>query len=534
MLLPLPPGLNSDSPWATPPQQARWATGYNVRFRMGHPETIGLFGALQKISGAELVLPTPTGAPYRSISTSGKPGTVQIVAGSVAAVQVIEADPTSTPQTGTRYLVYDITPTGLPAEDDTIPDPSMGVVHIPHDWFFLVDGSRVFGARADVAEIPYWWDRDLATPFTQLTAAPMYAVGGAVVDGILVLLGAESIDPGTDHRMTVRWSDRYNWEEWTPDLTNTAGEYLLTNGSRIVGGGNSSHGVVVWTDTSMTLLNPVEDIDVVFSRREVSSSHGLLSNKAWVEVEGVLYWLDQHRKLCRYAGGRVDVIANPVRLSTIERVDDAGVARIYLSASVEFGEVLIWYPLAANDDPNRALVYNYRDRAWSVWGLSRPAWHDRVGVTPPIGIAPDGTVYAHDLDVGIPDGNLPTNWGAFDAPAANNVEPFDWELRTSLVTSDRPADRTHGVGRVLVSTLVSHAVGAETDVMGLEVRHYREAKVSDDYTSEAYELRDTDSVQDLRGEGRALQLLLRGRQVKSVTRIGLIDLGAQQHERGER
>jgi hypothetical protein len=538
--LPIKPGIIGDIPWATDPNGARWVSGFNVRFRLGSLETIGLNGALQDIAGNEIQVPMNASQPVRTLLSSPFPGGIQILAGAVNQVAVVSANQASTPTTGTRYGITDITPAGLPALPDIVPNPSLGVVHIAHDWFYLVDGDRIFAARSDADEEPWYWDRNLGSNLVQLAAdTPSKAVAGAISDGILVLMGCDAFDPLVDNRMTIRWADRYNWEEWEPTPTTTAGEYQVSNGSRIMGGGLSSHGVVAWTDTSMYLLESVGDIDTVFSLEDVSSSHGLLANHAWTETEGVIYWVDQHRKLCKYSGGRVDVIVNPIKLATLERVDDTGLPRIYMSSNVEYTEVLTFFPASVNDEPNRALDFNYKDDAWSLWALARTAWTPRAGAQDVLGIAPDGTVYAQDLDVSLPSSNiaplssLPAV-ALSGVPSANNVEPFDWEIWTSLVNSGSPAWETHGFNRVAVATLNSSATGAEADTWELTARSYQNMQVSDEYMQELYSFSNEQSIQDIRTEGRSLQLGFSGRAVKTVTRIGMIDLASAEPVRGQR
>jgi len=69
---------------------------------------------------------------------------------------------------------------------------------------------------------------------------------------------------------------------------------------------------------------------------------------------------------------------------------------------------------------------------------------------------------------------------------------------------------------------------------GIASTYIHNLKVGDPYAEELYPLDASDSVQDLRGEGRSLQLIFGGTQVKTITRIGLIDLGAQEPRRGVR
>lgn len=526
------PGLTLDtSPVSSSP---RWLIGVNVRFRLDQPETLGLFGRAKDVNGDQIILPSGP-APYRSVFVTPDTSTGQILFGSAAAVQLVDYDPLSTPATGTRWRQTPLTPPGMAAAADVLPTPSAARVEVPPVWWFSDQDDLIVGQRANVLGEPcYAWDRDRSNTFAPLAGSPTGAVGGGIISRILVLLGATSFtDPDPSRFMTVRWSDRFNFEDWTPNDINVSGELQLEGGSRIVGGGISSYGVVVWTDKRMALLTETFDPDSVFARRYVDD-RGLLANRAWTEANGQVWFYDEHRVLNVFDGGRPRQIINPLKAATMERLSDAQTARAYLVPNPEYGEIILHYPAANANNPDRQLVYNYIMGVWYLWSLSRTGWHGKVGVIRNTAVDPDGRVWFHDLDNTLPEqyviGPGNPNPASSDiirdtlenpvAPLASDVEPIDFGLITSLITMEDVTSVSWDLTRVHAEHLPAPATGAETDGFDVVVTGYGEAQTESDIQQDWQTYVQGQNARDFRVSGKALQIGLYGTQVKTVFRFG--------------
>ena len=534
MLIAPSPGLNFDQPNVAP--SPFWTIGANVRFRLGSIETIGLFGAMRDVADAPIVLPV-VGGPYRRLFTTPNTQFSQILAGAVDAVRLMEYDPNSTPAQGTRYLTADITPAGLPAGDDVLPNPSPGRVQIPPVWWFSDQDDLVVGSRANVTNEPvYAWDRNRLNPMAPLAGSPLGAVGGGILNRVLVLLGCTSFtDPDPSRFMTIRWSDRFNFEEWTPSDVNISGELQLEGGSRIVGGGVTGFGVVAWTDKRMALLVENFDIDSVFTRKYVDGGRGLLANNAWCEADGQVWWLDEARVLNVFDGGRPRQIANPLKYGTIERLGDRQLARVYLEPNPEYSEVIIHFPDLDADNPDAQVVYNYGLDAWSYWRLPRTGWHRRIGSIPNVGIAATGEVYFHDLDVGLPPAftSVPPLPGVFgpdtvvvgnspeaQRPPSSEIEPFGFSFWTNLLTTAEVTDRVWQMTRIHADHLPLPADGAEADEFIVRLLGYGEAEVESPLVDQDYQnFTQGNNASDFRVGGKALRIGVQADGIKTVFRF---------------
>ena len=520
-----PPGFVFDDPWVN--FEPRWLGGYNIRYRLGKAETVGLHGPLKDVDGNQITLPGTT--TYRKIFTTPSTTEGQILVGAEDSLQLIDYDPTSTIGTGTRWRTTPVTPASLPPTV-TIGNPSAGRVEIPPVWWFADQDDVVVGCRTNVtAEPTYAWDRNRANPLTSLANSPTGAVGGAIVNRILVLLGCTSFtDPDPAKAMTIRWSDRFNFEDWTPSDINLSGELQLEGGSRIVGGGFTAFGVCAWTDRRLAVLNETGSVDSVFARDYIDGSSGLLANRTWCEADNRVWWLDVTKNLVVYDGGRPRTIPMPVRYATVERISDRQFAYAYMVANTEYNEIAIWYPDNDGDIPNRALVYNYLLDAWYVHSFVRPAWCSRFGVIKNLGIDETNNMYQHDLDVAPP----PPWTDASTNPPAADVTAFDWELKTNLISSEVVTDQTWTSTRVNVDHLPNPAAGAEADTMTVTMDGYGQATRNSTVKTDTKALTQGGRSVDMRTGGKAVQITLSGTGHKTHWRVGEITLtGAEGGQR---
>lgn len=536
-------------------------SGYNIRVRAGKIETLGLYGALKDVNGDQI---TVMGSDvHRSLFTTPSITTGQIISASTSAVTLIEYDPTSTIATGTRWATYDITPAALSNAPDNITVPSAGRIEIPPVWWFDDQDDLVVGQRAGVADdVPYTWDRNRVNQFAPIVASrhpndpeypsppdvgpapdptptpvPFGAVGGGVINRVLVLLGASSFtDPDPERYMTIRWSDRFDYGQWTPSDITISGELQLEGGSRIVGGGITGFGVVAWTDTRMAILRETFDINSVFDRQYIDGGRGLLSNLAWCEVDGQVFWIDETRTLNVFDGGRPRQIINQNKYASIERASDAQAARIYLRSNQEFGEVILFYPTGDNEEVTAQLVYNYLHDCWYLWALSRSAWSQRFGVIPNLAVDANGAVWRHDLDVTLSPPWFPELPTAMSDPpsistTADDVEPLTFAFNTNLVVLDGPSYKSWRSMKLTLDYTPAAAEGA-VDSFDVRVRGFADPTLTSQDFEEEHPWPVEQVSQDYRVGGKALQVRVRGEGVKTVYRFGMMDIAAA--EEGER
>lgn len=561
------PGVTSDIPWAAPVGQARTVRGLNIRWRFGQLETLGLFGALRTLAGARLQVPLTGGQPIRALYTAQSSSGVQILAGALNRIDLIEVNPASIPGGETRYQTTQLGGALTPTATESLPNPSLKRILVQPIWWFAEQENVILGQRAGVNESVRFWTRDPTdgfdpvpayapgdTPGSPTTEAPKRAVAGAILNRIAILLGCTpefaTGAPG-EELMVVRWSARNNFQVWdstividpVTGLANIAGSLQLDRGSRIVGGGFTSFGVIAWTDKAMAQIFETNDFTSVIGRVYVDGGRGLLSNRAWCDADGRVWWLDETRTLNVYDGGRPQQVPNPMRRGTIDRVTEVATSRIYMAANPENGEILIWYPSDGSNECDRAMVYNYLEDAWSIWGLNRTHWFGRQGAQEAVAVSLDGTIFAHDIGPACPNAYRPdailpigpgTCCGAGTGVGADNLDPISGFVEFGPMVLPDAAVASYNQRRVMMDWIAFPAIGATTDTVEVMFMGYENASVRDVRQTETHSWTQGQTVQDYRVGGRAISMQVQFTDIKTVFRLGMVDIAIGDSSGGER
>lgn len=559
------PGVMSDLPWATPFGTMKAGRGLNIRWRLGQLETLGLFGPLRDLAGSTLQVPLDAGRPVRALYVLQGTDRVQILAGALNRIDLITVNPESPGGADTRYQRTQLGNPLVPTANETLPSPTLKSTPIQPVWWFAEQDNTVIGSRAGVNESLRAWDRNPANSFDTIAAyapgdplgtptgeAPKKAIGGGILNGIAVLLGCDPFagNPG-EEALTVRWSARRNFQLWDPTIVidpvtgqaNISGEFRLDRGSRIIGGGQTGFGIVAWTDKAMVVISETNNLATVLRRDFVDGARGLLANRAWCEADGRVWWVDGGRTLNVYDGGRAQEVENPMRRGTIDRVNEGAAARIYMAPNPEYGEILIFYPSGDATECDRAVVFNYRENAWSIWGLNRAHWYPRQGVQEAVAVDLAGTIYAHDVGPACPnafrpDALLPlgpgAGCGAGNQVGASNLTAISGFAEFGPMVSPDAGQQTFSGMRLLASWLPTPAVGAETDELAITMMGFRNANVRDERFEETQQWAQVDTVQDYRVSGRAVSMRIEFTEIKTVYRLGYVDITLNGSDGGER
>lgn len=559
------PGVMSDIPWITSFGSMKAGRGLNIRWRLGQLETLGLFGPLRDLAGDPLQVPLTDNRPVRALYTLQGADRVQVLAGAANRIDLVTVNPASPGGADTRYQVTQLGAALTPTASETLPNPTLKSTPISPVWWFAEQDRTVIGSRAGVNESLRAWDRNPANGFDPIVAyepgdplgsptgaAPKKAVGGGILNGIAVLLGCDSFSGvAGEEALTVRWSARRNFQLWDPTIVidpvtgqaNISGEFQLDRGSRIIGGGQSGFGIVAWTDKAMTVISETNNLATVLRRDFVDGARGLLANRSWCEADGRVWWMDGGRTLNVYDGGRAQEIDNPMRRGTIDRVNEGAATRIYMAPNPEYGEILIFYPSGDATECDRAMVYNYRENAWSIWGLNRSHWYPRQGIQEAVAVDLAGVIYAHDVGPACPnafrpDALLPlgpgTGCGDGNLIGATNLTPITGFAEFGPMVSPEAGTQTFSGMRLLASWLPTPAIGAEGDELAVTLMGFRNANVRDDRFEETQQWTQSDTVKDYRVSGRAVSMRIEFTDIKTVYRLGYVDLTLNGSDGGER
>ena len=206
---------------------------------------------------------------------------------------------------------------------------------------------------------------------TTVTTSPI-SVNSVIVspnDRHVIALGANEYSPtatvsGTFNPMLVRWSDQGSRTNWVPSVSSTAGEVVLTDGTRIVGGVRSKNAINVWTDNSLWLME-FAGPPFTFKFQQAGTNCGLIGPHAGIDYNGVTYWMGFDNF---YANtGQVEVLDCTVRRFVFDKLNTSYYDKVYAGINSEFKEI-IWLFVSNTATECDSYVIFSPDEGYWVYG----------------------------------------------------------------------------------------------------------------------------------------------------------------------
>ena len=508
-----PPGTFTDYPPLN--VQPFWFRSKNVRFRLGIPQTIGLFARFIDTRTNTPVDEALDGilADTGHVDFHADDNLLLIASGSTLVI--------------IRWALGDVDVRTVDSVGET------------GRWWFSSTERDIIAGRSNLTGRAVSINRETREIAT-IPNIPVGSVAGGITAGVLMLAGTESIGE-TKSVMTVRWSARrsdpsssgtedgpFGFEDWTPSDINASGEFRLENGSRIIAGGATIFGFMVWTDTSTYEITGRTDI-FVFAETQVSG-RGILGPKTWIVADDRVWWYDHTRTLNVYDGGRPRQVVSPISNAALEMVPDEDVDSLSLSTDLENGEVSLHYPGA--DGRFRELVYNYREDSWYVFDINRVNITLANGPRSSIGMDGSGRLLFYDLretlrgfrsDPTLPVPAAPVGQSPFQP--AKLPEPFDYFLQTNWMTAPSPSVQSLRARNVVVSYTFARGMTPTDDVdkISLRASSYGLLDLKEAPTEDYQDNPIGQMLYKLRVGGKAVQYTISGEQQRTFLRFGVID-----------
>lgn len=203
----------------------------------------------------------------------------------------------------------------------------------------------------------------------------------------VVLYGTHDI-LGDYDPLLIRWCSSEDYTDWTPSLTNTAGEYRLpSRGSEVRSVLRMADRTIILTDTDLFSQNYIGSNDV-FGFIRGAENCGVISQNAAVEYKGALYWMASNSQFFKY-DGRVQTIPCPILRYVFDNLNYDQASKVCAGVNSRFDEVIWFYPDKTSTENNRYIIYNVLENHWSVGSIARTAWKDSATFDLPIAAAPE-------------------------------------------------------------------------------------------------------------------------------------------------
>ncbi len=285
-------------------------------------------------------------------------------------------------------------------------------------------GSNIFYFDSDASTIP--------TRATSVTTSPIQSNSIIVSpnDRHLVCLGTNeyAVDAtvsGTFNPMLVRWSDQDDRTNWVPSVSSTAGEVVLTDGTKIMGAVRSKTAINIWTDNSLWLME-FAGPPFTFRFTQAGTNCGMVGQHAGVDFGGITYWMG-YDNFHRFTG-QVEDVRCTVRRFIFDDINRDYYTKVFAGINSEFNEIIWLYPSGDNTECDKYVIYNPIDDYWIYGEMIFTTFADKevFGNTITTGVTVAGNnIYNNEpIDVFTGSGETITSFvesGDFDIEDGNAI-----------------------------------------------------------------------------------------------------------------
>ena len=230
----------------------------------------------------------------------------------------------------------------------------------------------------------YYWETTVATPprAVIVTNSPT-TVNSIVVspnDRHLIALGSNVFNTtasptGAFDPMTVRWSNQEDFSNWTPSVSSTSGETILTDGTRIVGAVRSKNAITIWTDNSLWQMQYVGP-PFIFNFRQLGTNCGMIGPHAGVDYNGTPIWMG-YENFYAY-DGQVRNLPATIRRYIFDDLNIDQKDKVYAGINSEFKEIIWLYPSNGSDECDKYVLYSPEENYWAYGTCFWTTFADRT------------------------------------------------------------------------------------------------------------------------------------------------------------
>jgi hypothetical protein len=225
---------------------------------------------------------------------------------------------------------------------------------------------------------------------------------GSTVAGTTGTVVSTNSVPSVQQPMMVSWCSQENPLIWNPDdITNTAGNQLLSIGSRLITAEKTRQEYLLWSDAALYSMRYL-GAPYVFGFNVISASISIASPNAKASAAGMTFWMGVN-KFYVYTG-RVDSLPCSLYQYVFSDINTEQLDMVYAGTNERYNEVWWHYPSAESLVNNRYIVYNYLEKLWyyGSWDAAqqRTAWMNSTLFKYPVaaaGVTASGKVLFHEI-----------------------------------------------------------------------------------------------------------------------------------------
>jgi len=302
--------------------------------------------------------------------------------------------------------MYDITPTGFVAgRDSAIYGLGYGALDYGDEtygtarsggssvldaatWTLDTWGQNLIGCAAQDGKI-YEWTLNTASAAAAVTNAPTSNRGAFVTaERHLVALGAGG------YPRKVQWSDAEDNTVWTPTATNAAGSIELETSGSIMNAAKLRGTNLIFTDVDVHTMTHIGQ-PFVYSFAQAGSNCGLAAVNAFAAVTSFCVWMTKNE--FQIYDGAVRQLPCDVQDYVFSDLNRTQISKVVAGVNSANDEIWWFYPSADSDENDRYVVWNHREKHWSIGTLARTAWCDSTIRSTPTAAGTDNHLFDHEL-----------------------------------------------------------------------------------------------------------------------------------------
>lgn len=267
------------------------------------------------------------------------------------------------------------------------PRPDTTTITPASVWTLDTWGENLVGCMAADGKI-YEWDLDVLNDAAEITNSPTAKAVVVTAERIMFALGADG------NPRAVAWSDQEDNTTWTPASTNQAGDFNLQTAGRLMCGKRVRGATLLLTDTDAHTAT-YQGRPFIYGFERVGTNCGVISQQGVAVIDGQAVWMGVNGFWL--FNGYVSPLACDVSDYIFSDINADQVSKVHTVHNSAFGEVWWFYPSAATNEIDRYVIYNYREKHWSIGQMERLSGTDRGPLLYPLMVGNDGLVYEHEV-----------------------------------------------------------------------------------------------------------------------------------------
>ncbi len=272
-------------------------------------------------------------------------------------------------------------------DDDDIQEASV--------WTLDTRGEDLIGCMVGSSVI-YHWPPNTADNADPLTNAPLADAVFVTAEGSVVALADK----------TVTWSDGDDPTLWTPDATNTAGDFGLQTSGALKCGKRIKGGNLVFTDVDAWTMTPTRDV-FVYGFERAGTACGVISRQCVAALDDRAVWMSQDGFFI--FNGAVSPLQCEVFDRVFEDINLNQAAKVTCVRVSEHNEVWWFYPSGGSTENDRYVSWNHLTGEWYFGRLARTCGADRGVFAYPLMVDPEtpAQVWEHEVGYNYDDDIMP-------------------------------------------------------------------------------------------------------------------------------